>query len=47
MYAQNISIPPDYFGDWRSAVISPNESGHSWREDKELCPKGKFSMTNV
>ena len=31
MYAQNVSIPPDYF-TWRSAVPSHSDSDLSWKE---------------
>ena len=41
MYTQNVSIPPDYFGDWRSTASSQPENGIDWREDSESCSKGK------
>ena len=42
MYTQNVSIPPDYFGDWRSAVPPHAESRHDLKEeDNESCSKGK------
>ena len=33
MYTQNVSIPPDYFGDWRSSVPLQNDNGHDWPEE--------------
>lgn len=43
MYAQNVSIPPDYFGDWRSTIPPQARNGHDLREeDNESCLKGEI-----
>ncbi|CAE1165422.1 unnamed protein product [Acanthosepion pharaonis] len=44
MYAQNVSIPPDYFGDWRSTIPPQARNGHDLREeDNESCLKDFIS----
>ena len=47
MYTQNVSIPPDYFGDWRSTASSQPENGTDWREDNESCSKGKNVLNHI
>ena len=47
MYTQNVSIPPDYFGDWRSTTSSQPENGVVWGEDNESCSKGKIILNNI
>ena len=42
MYTQNISIPPDYFGDWRSNMPYHPEDGNNWNGDESVNdPEGK------
>lgn len=36
MYTQNVSIPPDYFGDWRSNMPSQPEDGNSWNRNESV-----------